>query len=84
VSVGKYSDLVNATTIQYQQTRPFYYALDNGNYYQFVNGGYQQVDPGRLNQVMDDKAYIDMPNQETFVFLNPRKVFFGLRLSFDM
>jgi hypothetical protein len=34
--------------------------------------------------VLDDKAYIDMPNQETFTFLDPRKIFFGIRLSFDM
>lgn len=30
-----------------------------------------------------NKSYIDMPNQEYFTFLNPRDVFWGLKLSFD-
>jgi hypothetical protein len=34
--------------------------------------------------VIDDKAYIDMPNMDTFTFLNPRRIFFGLRLSLDI
>jgi hypothetical protein len=31
----------------------------------------------------DNNSYIDMPNQEYFTFLNPRDVFWGLKLSFD-
>ena len=31
----------------------------------------------------ENKSYIDMPNQEFFTFLNPRDVFWGLKLSFD-
>jgi outer membrane receptor protein involved in Fe transport len=30
-----------------------------------------------------NKSYIDMPNQEYFAFLNPRDIFWGLKLSFD-
>lgn len=30
-----------------------------------------------------NKSYIDMPNQEYFAFLNPRDVFWGLKLSID-
>jgi outer membrane receptor protein involved in Fe transport len=66
------------------QTRPFYYAVDADQYYQYVNGAWQVVDGGRLQQVLDDKAYIDMPNQETFTFLNPRRIFFGLRLWLEI
>lgn len=29
------------------------------------------------------KAYIDMPNQSSLTFLNPRNVFLGLRIAFD-
>ena len=50
----------------------------------FVNGQRQEVDPGKLEQVLDDKAYIDMPNQEAFTFLNPRNIFYGIRLSFEL
>jgi hypothetical protein len=30
-----------------------------------------------------NKSYIDMPNQEFFTFLNPRDIFWGLKLSID-
>jgi hypothetical protein len=30
-----------------------------------------------------NKSYIDMPNQEFFTFLNPRDIFWGLKLSVD-
>lgn len=30
-----------------------------------------------------NKSYIDMPNQEFLTFLNPRDIFWGLKLSFD-
>jgi hypothetical protein len=33
--------------------------------------------------VLDDKAYIDMPNFDSINFLEPRNIFFGVRLSFD-
>jgi hypothetical protein len=81
VGVGRLSDLDLPSN---QAVRPFYYVVETGQYYQFVNGVRQQVDPGTLGQVMDDKAYIDMPNQETFTFLNPRNIFYGIRFSFDL
>ncbi len=66
------------------ETRPFYYAADQGRYYQWVNSQWQQVDPNRLQQVLDNKAYIDMPNLDTYTFLNPRRWYFGLRMSLDI
>jgi hypothetical protein len=41
-------------------------------------------DPAHKQYVLDNKAYIDMPNLETFTFLNPRDIFYGIRLSFDL
>lgn len=41
-------------------------------------------DPAHKQYVLDNKTYIDMPNQETFTFLNPRRWFFGVRMSFDL
>ncbi|HXZ95185.1 MAG TPA: hypothetical protein VEG28_04655, partial [Dehalococcoidia bacterium] len=35
-----------------------------------------------FKQVLDDKAYIDMPNESAFDFLNPRQFYFGINLSF--
>ncbi len=34
------------------------------------------------DQWTKDKAYIDMPNQSYFTFLNPRDIYWGLKLSF--
>jgi hypothetical protein len=81
VGVAQLSDLDLPSN---QFARPFYYVVATGEYYQFVNGVRQTVDPGKLQQVMDDKAYIDMPNQEAFTFLNPRNIFYGIRFSFDL
>ncbi len=40
--------------------------------------------PSHKQYVLDNKAYIVMPNQTTFAFLNPAQYFFGLRLSYDL
>ena len=42
------------------------------------NASESQKDEWRKN-----KSYIDMPNQEYFAFLNPRDVYWGLKLSLD-
>jgi hypothetical protein len=80
VPVASFAELSNP---QNQQARPFYYVADQKTYYQFVGGAWQQVEQGRLDQVLEDKAYIDMPNQEYFWFLNPRRIFWGIRFSLD-
>ena len=79
--------LRNATAlaqVTVPEARPFYFVQEQGRYYQWVNNAWQEVDGGKLGQVMDDKAYIDMPNMETFTFLNPRRIFYGLRLTVDL
>jgi hypothetical protein len=80
--VRTFSELGGADP-RYNSARPFYYVADQEKYYQLVSGTWREVDPARLRQVLDDKAYIDMPNMETFTFLNPRNIFFGIRLSVD-
>ncbi len=64
--------------------RPFYYDASSRRYYRWVNNAWQPVDQATVDKVLDDKAYIDMPNQDWFNFLNPRNVFFGVRFSFDI
>ena len=63
---------------------PLYYVPGEDQYYQWNagSGTFAIANQGRVNQVIDDKAYINMPNQTYFTFLNPRNVFFGIRLSF--
>ena len=53
----------------------------------YRNGPYIPWDPNASQSQKDEwtenKSYIDMPNQDYFTFLNPRDVFWGLKLSFD-
>ena len=64
--------------------RPVYFDYDTRQYYRWVNNKWQTADQDEVDRVLKDKAYIDMPNQEWFNFLNPRDVYFGVRLSFDL
>jgi len=59
-----------------------YYTHDTATYFQFENGAWQPANPARVQQVLDDKAYIDMPNKAEQTFLNPRSVSLGVRFSF--
>lgn len=66
---------------------PLYAVRDDaGNVSWFVwnpnTNAFDTADQSKVRQVLDDKAYIDMPAVEWRRFLNPRNVFFGLRLTF--
>lgn len=63
-------------------TRALYYDTQVGEYFQYVNGSFIPADEGLVKQVLDDKAYINMPNQQFFNFLDPRTFRFGIRFSF--
>ncbi len=70
------------------KVRAWYYEDQSGGYFEWkdVEGTSQwvQVDGNLLDKALKDKAYIDMPNASTFWFLDPRKIYFGLRVSFDI
>lgn len=55
-------------------------------YWEYVGEGdaaeWVRVSDSRMDKILDDRAYIDMPNQTSFSFLNPRQIFFGVQLSF--
>ena len=59
-----------------------YYEASTDEFIVFQEGDWRAADPGRVDEVLDDRAYIDMPNQSFLTFLNPRNVYLGLRLSF--
>lgn len=63
-----------------------YYDRATGNYmeYDYETKTWSIVDYARMQKILDDKAYIDMPNNSSFDFLNPRQVFFGLTISFKL
>ena len=65
-------------------SRAIYYDASTKKYMQYdeINGWYE-VTKSRIEQVLKNKAYIDMPNQTYFTFLNPRSFFFGFTLSYN-
>ncbi len=60
---------------------PLYYAEDQNEYYIWNGDSYEPAEDGKVEQVLEDKAYIDMPNMQSLTFLFPRRVRFGLRIS---
>lgn len=63
-------------------TRALYYNTTEGKYYQWDGSGFVDADSKYVNKVLDEKAYINMPNQRFFNFLDPRTIRFGIRFSF--
>ena len=61
-----------------------YYDRNSHQYLEYVDGGFQEVDKKRMDKILKDKAYIDMPNASTYWFLDPRRIFYGIRLSFNI
>ncbi len=63
--------------------RVIYYDASQKRYFQAdANGNWNEVNGSRLKKILDNKAYIDMPNQTYFTFLNPRSIFMGLTLTY--
>ena len=48
------------------------------------DGLYEKVSKSRIKKILDDKAYIFNPANEAFMFLSPRDVFFGIRISYEL
>jgi outer membrane receptor protein involved in Fe transport len=68
--------------------RAIYFEGNTSKYWQVVPDGqgstkWVEVNKAKIDKVLSDKAYIDMPNQSTWWFLDPRRFTFGLKLSFD-
>ncbi len=65
-------------------TTAFYYDQTTKKYMQYNGSAWVEADQSKLDKVLEDKAYIDMPNMDYFVFLNPRAIFFGIKLSVEL
>jgi len=74
--------VVNIQNVQSPHERPLYFNEVDQTYYQFRNGSWVAANQDFVQQVLDDKAYIDMPNLSSFAFFNPRNVIFGVRITF--
>ncbi len=61
-----------------------YYDGSLDDYYQLVNGNWTEVSSKKIDKIIEDKAYIDMPNHTYYTFLSPRDLFAGMTISFDL
>ena len=68
--------------IENPHTRPLYYENNTAKYMVWRDGAWQSADTDRVSRVLEDKAYIDMPNETYHTFLNPRRIQLGLRVTF--
>ena len=69
--------------IRYAQENVIYCEKMTGRYMEYKNEQWSEVDHARMKKILDNKAYIDMPDIKAFTFLNPRKWVFGLSMSFE-
>ena len=62
-------------------TVAWYWAADTGTYSRWNGSSFVAVPDGEVQQVLDDKAYIDMPNLRFNTFLNNRRLTLGIRVT---
>jgi len=98
VRLGKYTvnlfaDIRNLFNLKYMDSRGFYDSGDQEKYLEslhlkmyegqeYQDVGYVPGDDKPGDVKSDDKPYINMPNRDFMTFLNPRTVFFGLKIDF--
>jgi len=76
--------MTNRNSINNPNTNDLYYEASSGQYLSYnEQGEWTKAKDSRVNYVLDNKAYIDMPNQSYLTFLNPRDIFWGIEISFD-
>ena len=74
----------NVNSVTNPSTRPIYYDGETNEYMQWTEEiGWANVDQSYYDWVIENKAYIDMPNIDHYVFLNPRDIFMGINISYD-
>jgi hypothetical protein len=62
--------------------RVIYWDATTRQYMRYVDDDWTVVTGSEMDQILEDKAYIDMPNLTYYTFLNPRQVFFGISLTY--
>jgi len=64
-------------------SRAWYYASGTESYSRLnSSGSWEAVPQGEIDDVLDSKAYIDMPNLTFNTFYNPRRFTLGFRIGF--
>jgi len=78
------SPVKNIATVSSPVANAIYYETDTQTYKEYVNGAWSQVPDNKMKEVLDKKLYIDMPNQTWLSFLNPRNIYWGLKISVEL
>ncbi|NCQ18442.1 MAG: TonB-dependent receptor [Ignavibacteria bacterium CG_4_8_14_3_um_filter_37_9] len=76
--------ITNFSSVTSPSTNAIYYVVESGNYLQFDGDTWMTVPADKMKEVLDKKQYIDMPNQEWASFLNPRNIYWGLKISVEL
>ena len=76
--------VTNISSITSPDKNAIYYLVENGHYLQFDGETWMPAADDRLKEVLDKKLYIDMPNQTWASFLNPRNIYWGLKISVEL
>lgn len=71
------------TSLKTPDARVLYYDQPTGQYLQYSDGAWEiRTKSWVRKEILDKKAYIDMPNNTSFTFLYPREIKFGLKITF--
>ena len=70
------------TSVQAPSSVAWYWAADTETYSRWNGSSWDEVPQNEVDQMLEDKAYIDMPNLRFNTFLNIRRVTMGVRLTF--
>jgi hypothetical protein len=71
----------NVDDVNSPYARPLYFEKESQTYMTWNGQDWAPADAERVEYVLDNKAYIDMPNMLEFAFLNPRHITFGIRVT---
>ena len=71
-----------AVVMESRDPNELYYVYTSATYKQFIDGQWQNASPGFVQDVLDNKKYINMPDNIQTAFLNPRGFKLGIRISF--
>ncbi|MEN8193304.1 MAG: TonB-dependent receptor [Bacteroidota bacterium] len=83
-SSGEFTPIVpvpDINSVSEPSDAAIYWDKTTQRYFEHDGNQWVRVDEGKMHTIIQNKQYIDMPNQEFFSFLNPRKIYFGLKLS---
>jgi hypothetical protein len=70
-------------TNPYDASACMYYDASTKSLVEFKNNAWVPVDQARIDKMNADKSYIRMPSMPQLLFLNPRDIYYGVKLSFD-